>query len=268
MSQNEETSRRVDQVVALAAAGATDREIAEQLKISPYTVATYWKRLRATWNVSKRGTIILCHLRDSLERANKELELELSRREEVESELLAATEELKNLYEKQRLGWNSELTSTQARLYDAANKAEIVDRFDLAIACGGAIAYELAGISPIVHRFIRFDPDAFGISPGDVVNGTLKFYDIVCEEDLAAIFELSKDVPTSPDRRTTFVYRQKCPEPRWLMDTQQPYVNEAGAILGISGVAIDIHDLVLAGWIPAQVARHDRPAKPIVKSSP
>jgi DNA-binding CsgD family transcriptional regulator len=254
--------RRVDQVVQLAAEGATDREIAAKLGISPYTVATYWKRLRSKWNLSKRGSIILRHLKESLELVNHDLQEELKRREAIENELRNTTEQLQEFHGRSIEGWNATFTLTQKRLSESFAKANITEYYDRAMACGGALAYELKSLSPIIFRFIRFSEANYGLDADKILLSKQSFLDVVFGEDVARIYELCTGKPFLPGIRITFIYRHQRPELRWVMDTQQPLFDDNGLVVGIAGVVVDIHELVLEGVIEPKVIRVDRPAVP------
>jgi len=237
----------------MAVDGATDAEISEALGISLNTIATYWKRLRKKWGVSKRSAVVVAHLRDSLRR-------ELDQKALIEKELREAKDQLEKVHNDQRKGWNKELLSTQSRLYDYEAKALLVDYFDRSLTGAAAAAYELQSMSPVKYSFIRFDPALFGRKPELMLDGRAKFYDIIHEDDIAMIFELSKDVVLQPNWRTVIIYRHKCPDWRWMMDIQTPTFDETGALKHISGIAFDINDLVVSGAIEGKVVRFDFPA--------
>lgn len=70
-STREATPKREEQVLVLAAAGLTDKEIAARLKISPDTVGTYWRRILAKYRAASRTEVVAKYTED---RASKALE--------------------------------------------------------------------------------------------------------------------------------------------------------------------------------------------------
>lgn len=58
---------RETQIVRFAALGFTDKEIAEKLSLSPNTVYTYWRRVRARYGSSSRGEAISRYLHESFD---------------------------------------------------------------------------------------------------------------------------------------------------------------------------------------------------------
>ncbi len=53
-----EPPKREEQVLVLAAAGMTDKEIALRLGISPDTVGTYWRRILAKYQAASRTEVV------------------------------------------------------------------------------------------------------------------------------------------------------------------------------------------------------------------
>lgn len=58
---------RESQILRFAALGYTDKEIAEKLSLSPNTIYTYWRRVRARYGSSSRGESISRYLHDSFD---------------------------------------------------------------------------------------------------------------------------------------------------------------------------------------------------------
>lgn len=56
---------RETQIIRYAALGLTDKEIAEKLNLSPNTIYTYWRRVRARYGSNSRGEAISRYLHDS-----------------------------------------------------------------------------------------------------------------------------------------------------------------------------------------------------------
>lgn len=70
-----DTGTREQQIIKFAAQGYTDKEIAEQLKLSPNTIYTYWRRVRARYGSSSRGEAISKYLHETFEYFRKIVEL-------------------------------------------------------------------------------------------------------------------------------------------------------------------------------------------------
>lgn len=237
---------RLNQLLYLAADGDTDAVIAEKLDISPNTVATYWKRLRKKTGQSKRSAIIVVLLKESHQ---KEAEM----REIAEAELVKAHAEITALYEQKRQGINKQLLEAEGRLYEAEQKAKILNQIDRSIQGSGLIIYELGGLMPVTHKFARLNPKEFGHSQTDIVNGDIKFYDIVNQDDLNLLLEIGRNTPLEPNYRYLYTYRFKTAKDMWVMDIQSPIFDDQGQLTGIPGVVINIDHLVRQGVLPAEV---------------
>ncbi len=61
------TGTREQQIIKFAAQGHTDKEIAEHLGLSPNTIYTYWRRVRARYGSSSRGEAISRYLHETFE---------------------------------------------------------------------------------------------------------------------------------------------------------------------------------------------------------
>lgn len=70
-----DTGTREQQIIKFAAQGYTDKEIAEHLKLSPNTIYTYWRRVRARYGSSSRGEAISKYLHETFEYFRKIVEL-------------------------------------------------------------------------------------------------------------------------------------------------------------------------------------------------
>ncbi|MCW5936815.1 MAG: helix-turn-helix domain-containing protein [Fimbriimonadaceae bacterium] len=62
----------MNEILQLASAGRSDKEIAAILEISPQTVESHWKRLRDKFGFSSRAQIIATALGEMLRRAEAE----------------------------------------------------------------------------------------------------------------------------------------------------------------------------------------------------
>lgn len=249
------TAGRLNQLLYLAADGDTDAVISQKLDISVNTVATYWKRLRKKTGLAKRSAIIVALLKESHQR-----EVEL--RERAEAELKRLNEELSENYTKRQLEQNHEMISLQSKLLDANKATATIEHMDRCLCSACAIAYEFANPQPVVFRFVRFNGCEFTRSPHDIERGAIKYYDVIQEEDLAAIYELSHDIPYRPNWRTILIYRMKLSRLTWFMDIQMPRFDDSGQLTGVPGLVLNIDYLVTEGIIPAKPMRFDFPVEP------
>ncbi len=94
-------SKRLLEVLRLAAEGNTDKQIAVELGISPGTVATHWKLLRIHFSSSSRTEVVARAMADASnarqeeDRSDRDLLLfEIAQRKRVEEELHEANEKL------------------------------------------------------------------------------------------------------------------------------------------------------------------------------
>lgn len=246
---------RLNQLLYLAADGNTDAVIAQKLDISVNTVATYWKRLRKKTGLAKRSAIIVHLLKESHQK-------EVERREFAEQELKRLNEEQSEAYQKRQLLHNHEMISLQSKLLDADKATSTVEQMDRCLCSACAIAYEFANPQPVVFRFVRFNGCEFTRSPHDIERGAIKYYDVIQEEDLAALYELSRDIPYRHNWRTILIYRMKLSRVSWFMDIQMPRFDELGQLTGVPGLVLNIDHLVKAGIIPAKAMRFDFPVEP------
>ncbi|MFZ4508508.1 MAG: LuxR C-terminal-related transcriptional regulator [Fimbriimonas sp.] len=93
-------STREDQVLAMAAQGYTDKQMATRLGISRETVATYWRRILQRFNASSRtevvATVLQQHAR-GLTQENQRLLFEIAERRRSEQQTSAVVSRLEAL---------------------------------------------------------------------------------------------------------------------------------------------------------------------------
>jgi len=248
---------RLNQLLYLAADGDTDVVIAQKLDISVNTVATYWKRLRKRTGLAKRSAIIVTLLKESHQK-------EVERREFAENELRRLNEELSENYQKRQLVQNQEMIALQSKLLDADKTATTLELLDHCLCSACAIAYEFASPQPVAFRFVRFNGAEFSLRPHDIERGAIKYYDVIQEDDLAAIYELSRGIPWRENWRTVLIYRMKLSRFTWFMDIQMPRFGESGELTGVPGLVLNIDHLVKEGIIPAKPMRFDFPIEPAI----
>lgn len=246
------TQRRIDQIVELASQGMTDKEISRDLGISRHTVETHWQRLRERLGVKNRTAAVLASLRETVERQTEELR--------------AANESLQRAYAISREGLAALLGETQKQLLETQKQlAEIQARdrreghhaayFERASQMARVIVYDLKSVLPVEHRYVSSSASFFGHDARAMEQALSTFYDIIHPEDLPALVEKSMGATYAPDERYIFLYRMRTPEPRWVFDTHQALYDADGALSGVLGTVLDIHDMVLAGLLHPVVSR-------------
>ncbi|RYG32507.1 hypothetical protein EON81_20490 [bacterium] len=249
------SDRRIDQVVDLAAQGATDREIAGKLGISRHTVATYWERLRTMWEAPTRAAVVMRHLAERDAERSKRLQEEITRRTLAEEKLGEAHRTLEALYLEQREGMSSLLADVQRQLAEAMVQERLGRLFDRASTTCRMVAYELESMNPVLYR--RFSPSAagFGIDIAAMLEATTTYYDLVHPDDLPLLYEKCLGASYGRGERHMFLYRLLMPEPRWILDTHEALYDDRGRLSGIFGVALDVNELVAAGLVKGEVNR-------------
>ena len=242
-------NRRIDQVVERAAVGATDRQIAESLGVSVHTVGTYWKRLRTHWGLSTRAAVVQAHLRHRLERQERALVAELGRRTEAETSLQVAYDELKLIHEVAEKGLTERLVELQRAAVAARRQEKAHALLDEATRAARAMAYDIETALPVVYRGLSPSAEAFGMDVERTLRGETTYYDLIHPDDLHALHIRMAGVRFVPETRYTYLYRVLMPSPRWVMDSQRPVFDAEGGFAGLIGLAVDVHDLVLAGVV-------------------
>jgi DNA-binding CsgD family transcriptional regulator len=226
--------RRVDQVCELAADGLTDAQIAAQLSISRHTVVNYWRRLREKHQISSRTALVVAHLR---ERSNSEV-ADLRVRNKVLTEqngrLIAenarATREIEQRHASYGL-YNSILWSTKSFIYKASAD------------------------SP--YRCINMSPSAelFGINVDDFLCYRSSWFDIVVEEDIQALIDVSGNEDVEPETSYNYIYRLKSTKPTWIIDFQRLSHEDSDQVRYMKGLVVDASRLVESGALEPKVAR-------------
>jgi DNA-binding CsgD family transcriptional regulator len=234
-------NRRIDQIVELAAQGWTDKQIAHDLGISAHTVGTHWRRLRERTGASNRTAAVLGCLRARIEEQNKQLR--------------EANEELLKSHDASRKGMNSLLTGAQRKLVEVIGHNKQSAHFERASQAARIVTYELESIDPVFYRYLSLSAQLFGIDVPSFMQGSRTFYDLIYPEDLPLLCEQSLGATWEPNERYAFLYRIQMPEPRWILDIHQALYDEEGSFAGVVGMAVDVHELVLAGIIAHVVTR-------------
>ena len=249
--ENEQTANtpRIDQIMELAAKGHTDKEIAANLGISTHTVATHWKRLRERLGVTNRAAAVKTFLQNRVDLQNQQLE--------------EAHAELQRLHRNSRGEMSALLSLSQRRVVELEARIKELNFLDRASHVAHAVAYELQSVQPVSYRHLSASAIRFEANVQSLLSGETTFYEQIDPEDLALIYEQSLDARWLPNERYIFLYRMRMPEPRWVFDTHQGFHHSDGTLAGVLGIAIDIHDLVLAGLFAPVVSRLVVPAMPL-----
>lgn len=240
---------RIDQIMELAATGRTDKEIAAQLGISKHTVATHWKRLRERLGVTNRASAVNHFLQNRLELQNRQLQ--------------EANAELQRLHRARQGEMSTMLSEAQRRIVELEARVKALGFWEHAGHAAHAVAYELQSVMPVAYRTLSTSARHFGMDTAALLRGDQTFYEQIVPEDLAQIYEQTLEAEWLPEERYLFLYRIRMPEPRWILDTHQGFHRPDGELAGVLGIAIDVHDLVLTGFIKPEVTRIVVPATPL-----
>jgi DNA-binding CsgD family transcriptional regulator len=68
-----ELKKRMESIIELASQGYTDKEIAEKLKISEYSINAYWRRMREKLGTLNKKMSIIAYQRMIIDKKNEEL---------------------------------------------------------------------------------------------------------------------------------------------------------------------------------------------------
>lgn len=239
-------SKRATQLLILASEGKTNKEIAQNLGITEDTVDWHWKRIKETLGTVDRtqsvcrGLSLAFH--EKLRKANEELEK--FRRREVQLRI-AQSRLTELLVEAQKESVEVQARSLSVELLLRASNA------------ARAVAYELDSFNPVSYR--KFSPSAsvLGIDADKTIRGEKSFFDLISTEDLTELYTCA--APSQPAFEPGVCYlhlfRLTTNEKRWILDIQQADFDSAGQVCGVLGLAIDVHDLVLAGALEGKVGR-------------
>lgn len=225
---------RIDQVCDLAANGLTDAEIAKQLSISRHTVVNYWRRLREKHHLSSRTALVVAHFRGRTKNEN-----------------LALHARNKTLVEQ-----NGRLIADNAR---AAREVEQWSRnfglYDRVLWSTRSFIYKAAAESPYKCVSLSRSAELFGINVDDFLCYRSSWFDVVVEEDIQALIDVSGATGSEPDTNYNYIYRLKAEKPIWIIDFLR--LSHDAELKGryVSGLVVDASTLIDSGILKPKVAR-------------
>jgi len=228
------TMLRVDQVCELAADGLTDAQIAVHLSISRHTVVNYWRRLREKHQLSSRTALVVAHLR---ERSHKEV-ADLHTRNKV-------------LVEQ-----NGRLIADNARATREIEKcASSLGLYDSVLWSTKSFVYKCSLESP--YRCVKLSASAtlFGLNIDDFLCYRCSWFDVVLEEDIQALIDVSGKKNAEPEANYNYIYRLKGIEPTWIIDFQRLSHDDGDDGKYVQGLVVDASKLVESDILEPKVAR-------------
>lgn len=202
------------------------------------------------------------HLRHRLEQGERALLAELGRRTTAEADLQAAYDQLRLLHEVAEKGLTAQIAELQKAAVASQRKDKTYTLLDEATWAARAVAYEIESFAPVVYRGFSPSAKVFGIDVDGTLRGERTYHDILHPDDFHALRRRLAGVEFSSETRYVFLYRVLMPEPRWVMDASQPIFEADGRFKGLVGLAVDVHDLVLAGVIEPRFNVTATPAGP------
>lgn len=225
--------RRIDQVCQLAAEGLTDLEIARRLEISRHTVVNYWRRLREMYDLSNRTALVVRHLNSSVNRKMKELED-------------------RNQFLAKQYG---KLYADNARFRDASlgfDKALKLCMDVLHLA--ESFVFKVSAERPYKCVYMSHSASSFGLNADDFMNNRLSWFDVIMEEDIQTLMELSEKKPPSLEQDCQ-IFRLKAPSTKWILNIQRPYTDPSDGQEYVVGLVLNVDNLVKEGVLEGKVAQ-------------
>ena len=183
-------SKRLSEVLRLAAIGKTDKEIAAELNIGVGTVATHWKRLRLHFGTSSRTEVVARVLaQDSVDRQledsneRQRLLYEIAERERVEHKLREVNAQMaevirsrEELLSRTMMGYEQQQTRIMRRLEELENLNRLVCDF-------GIIANEGYHGNTWRKTWISEAMQTLGYSKEEYLSGDMTIFNTIVAEE-------------------------------------------------------------------------------------
>ncbi len=245
-------SKRLSEVLRLAAIGKTDKEIAAELNIGVGTVATHWKRLRLHFGTSSRTEVVARVLaQDSVDRQledsneRQRLLYEIAERERVEHKLREVNAQMaevirsrEELLSRTMMGYEQQQTRIMRRLEELENLNRLVCDF-------GIIANEGYHGNTWRKTWISEAMQTLGYSKEEYLSGDMTIFNTIVAEDLARSLQDYTANPGAAQMVATHRLMTRSGEQRHMLDLIKfEPVGEDG-IGRAKMIAIDLTD-----WIP------------------
>jgi DNA-binding CsgD family transcriptional regulator len=188
-------ARRGEEILSLAANGLTDKQIADQLKISVRTVESHWRRMREETGIPNRSGLLGAMLQERLEReraifeekiATLEREIKNFADREGEAKLLQTKFE-DSVRERSRV-----LHEELSTLYDQVTKLKARqiegEVLNAIVLKSSVLAYRIAYEAPHEILYMAESVRQFGYRPDDFTGGGAPLSVLVHPEDFSNIW--------------------------------------------------------------------------------
>lgn len=201
-------SKRLNEILELAATGLTDKEIASELKITPATVATHWKRLRQHFQCSSRTEIVAKVIQhdiecvqtkhnDDLHWLSKELE-KLEASEQVQKEL---NDRLARIIRDREETLSTTLAKYEKLQTIMLKRIEELERLSSISKRFGILASTGVHGSSWRKTWVSESIENFGFKQEEVTDGSVTIFNTVKPEDSQLRY---RNIPRLLITRTSF----------------------------------------------------------------
>lgn len=245
-------ARRGEEILGLAADGLTDKQIADELKISVRTVESHWRRMREETGIPNRAGLLGAMLSEKLDRERltfetkiAELQAQIQNYGQREAELKTAHAQFEDKIRERSRVLHEELNT----LYDQVNKLKARqvegELLNAIVLKSSVLAYRLDYSPPHQALYVSESVRQFGYRPDDFTNGGAPLSVLVHPEDFTqiwaeALLEFEKG-RRMVDRRYRLLTRNG--DIRWVFERAILELNAEDGPESIAAFAFDITHL-------------------------
>lgn len=220
-------ARRGEEILLLAASGLTDKEIAEQLRISVRTVEGHWRRLREHTGQPNRAGVLGEMLRQKLAETEtryqnqiQDLESQVRQVENLREQVRNQQTELQNEARRHSRALHEELNRLYAEVNRLKDENQGAGHLQAIVLKSSVLAYRVELEAPHRCTFISESVRTLGYRPQEFTQGGLTPAAFVHPEDFAYVWAESlariRAGAERLDRRYRLVSRNG--DVRWVID--------------------------------------------------
>lgn len=249
-------ARRGEEILGLAAKGLTDKQIADQLKISVRTVESHWRRMREETGIPNRSGLLGSLLQERLDRERTSYEEKIAKLQAEIQNLADRDTDAKKLqaeFEEQLRQRSRVLHEELSTLYDQVTKLKARqiegEVLSAIVLKSSVLAYRIAYQPPHEILYMSESVRQFGYRPDDFTGGGAPLSALVHPEDFPVVwgeallaFEQGRRMV---DRRYRLIARNG--DIRWVferavleLDNDDVPVTVAAFVFDISHLGTDI----------------------------
>lgn len=245
-------ARRGDEILQLAATGLTDKQIAEELRISVRTVEGHWRRLREQTGIPNRSGLLGAMLRDKLNRERQQYEEEIARlqnhinnQENRELGLQQKYEDFEKLVRERAVILHEELNT----LYQEVNRLKSKHIQDQTLANivlkSNVLAVRVNYQAPHDCLYISESVRQFGYRPDDFTQARLHISNLIHPEDFTQAWSQALQEFEQGNRLIDRRYRivTRTGDIRWMFDRTVLELDPQEQPTSIASFAFDITHL-------------------------